>query len=311
MARSRRMNERVGLAGLVVAFLASMTLAAAASTQPTPSRTTELIDRATLPLYGKTVLFTAPRNYAGRLGQLLIERGARPVWMPTISIEPLADYSAFDKLIRERDKYSWIAFTSRNGIDAYLNRVEALGLRPADVAGLRTAVIGNDALLLERAGLSPTLIPPVPSPIGIVDELRRRGEVSGVVIVPAPDVIGMEEPAVVPNFIRDLEAIGLKIHRVPAYVTARETRNLDVGTRMLLAGEVDIVAFTSRGEIESLLLHLGAQRDALNKRAALACFGPITSEGARLRNLTVDIVAEDYSRFEGFVSAMEDWARKH
>jgi len=121
----------------------------------------------------------------------------------------------------------------------------------------------------------------------------------------------MEEPAVVPNFIRDLEAIGLKIHPVPAYVTARETRNLDVGTRMLLAGEVDIVAFTSRGEIESLLLHLGAQRDALNKRAALACFGPITSEGARLRNLTVDIVAEDYSRFEGFVSAMEDWARKH
>lgn len=304
------MRRRTGRAALTVAVLGGAMLSVLASAQPAAPRETGLIARTALPLYGKTVLFTAPRNYAGRLGQLLIERGARPVWMPTISIEPLADYSAFDEVIRERDKYDWIAFTSRNGIDAYLNRLEALGLRPADVAGLKTAAIGNDARLLEQAGLKPALVPPAPSPTGIVEELRRRGQVSGVVIVPAPDVVGMDEPAVVPDFIRGLEAIGLKTRRVPAYVTARETANLEVGTRMLLAGEVDIVAFTSRGEIDSLLLHLGERRDVLNSRAALACFGPITSAGARLRNLTVDIVAADYSRFEGFVAAMEDWARK-
>lgn len=304
------MRRRTGRAALTVAVLGGAMLSVLASAQPAAPRETGLIARTALPLYGKTVLFTAPRNYAGRLGQLLIERGARPVWMPTISIEPLADYSAFDEVIRERDKYDWIAFTSRNGIDAYLNRLEALGLRPADVAGLKTAAIGNDARLLEQAGLKPALVPPAPSPTGIVEELRRRGQISGVVIVPAPDVVGMDEPAVVPDFIRGLEAIGLKTRRVPAYVTARETANLEVGTRMLLAGEVDIVAFTSRGEIDSLLLHLGERRDVLNSRAALACFGPITSAGARLRNLTVDIVAADYSRFEGFVAAMEDWARK-
>ncbi len=304
------MRNRTGRAALMAAILAGAMLSVLASAQPAAPRETGLIARTALPLYGKTVLFTAPRNYAGRLGQLLIERGARPVWMPTISIEPMADYSAFDAVIRERDKYDWIAFTSRNGIDAYLNRIEALGLRPADVAGLKTAAIGNDARLLEQAGLKPTLVPPAPSPTGIVDELRRRGQVSGVVIVPAPDVVGMDEPAVVPDFVRDLEAIGLKTRRVPAYVTARETANLDVGTRMLLAGEVDIVAFTSRGEIDSLLMHLGERRDVLNSRAALACFGPITSEGARLRNLRVDIIATDYSRFEGFVAAMEDWARR-
>lgn len=304
------MRRRTGRAALTVAVLGGAMLSVLASAQPAAPRETGLIARTALPLYGKTVLFTAPRNYAGRLGQLLIERGARPVWMPTISIEPLADYSAFDEVIRERDKYDWIAFTSRNGIDAYLNRLEALGLRPADVAGLKTAAIGNDARLLEQAGLKPALVPPAPSPTGIVEELRRRGQISGVVIVPAPDVVGMDEPAVVPDFVRGLEAIGLKTRRVPAYVTARETANLEVGTRMLLAGEVDIVAFTSRGEIDSLLLHLGERRDVLNSRAALACFGPITSAGARLRNLTVDIVAADYSRFEGFVAAMEDWARK-
>ncbi|MCC7257059.1 MAG: uroporphyrinogen-III synthase [Gammaproteobacteria bacterium] len=289
------------LTGLAVVPQAALTAGQA-------PRQTDLVARSSLPLYGKTILYTAPRNYAGRLGQLLIERGARPIWMPTITIEPVADYREFDEVIREREKYRWIAFTSRNGIDAYLNRIEALGLKPADVVGLKTAAIGNDAALLEQSGLKPALMPPVPSPTGIVEELERRGETQGVVIVPAPDVVGMAEPAVVPDFVRDLERIGLKTRRVPAYVTARETKHLEIGTRLLLAGEIDIVAFTSRGEIDSLLLHLGNRRDALSSKIAVACFGPITSEGARLQNLTVDIVSEQYSRFEGFVSAMEKWA---
>jgi len=120
----------------------------------------------------------------------------------------------------------------------------------------------------------------------------------------------MEEPAVVPDFIRDLEAIGLKTRRVPAYVTARETQGLERGTRMLLNGEIDMIAFTSRGEIDSLLAHLGGDSAVLNQKTVVACFGPITSEGARLRNIRIDVVARDYSRFEGFVAAMEDWYRK-
>lgn len=294
-----------------IAVAALLVLPAFAMAQQDTPRQTDLIDRATLPLYGKTVLFTTPRNYAGRLGQLLIEAGARPIWMPTITIDPVPDHSVFDQVIRDRDQYAWIAFTSRNGIDAYLNRIEALGLVPADVAGLRTAAIGNDARLLEQVGLVPTLVPPVPSPGGIVDELKRRGETSGIVLVPAPDVVGMDEPDVVPDFIRDLEGIGLETKRVPAYVTGREMENLELGTRMLLAGEIDMIAFTSRGEIESLLLHLGEDRNVLNEKTVLACFGPITAEGARLRELRVDVISEDFSRFEGFIDAMENWFRNN
>ncbi len=293
---------------LLVAVCAGPSLAAEHA-EARPERESSLIYRTDLPLYGKTVLYTTPRNYAGKLGRLLIEHGARPVWMPTIYIEPMADYRVFDEVLRERDKYDWIAFTSRNGIDAYLNRMAALGLAPGDVAGLKAAAIGNDAGLLKQAGITPVLVPPTPSPIGMVKEFERRGVGSGTVLVPAPDVIGMEEPRVVPEFIENLEAIGLQTKRVPAYVTARETADLELGTKLLLAGDIDMIAFTSRGEIESLLLHLGDDRTALNEKTVLACFGPITSAGAELRNLRVDVVAEDYSRFEGFVAAMENYYR--
>jgi len=304
------MRNCIKVASRLILLMVLGSLAPLLAAEPSAkARTTDLIERASLPLYGKTVLFTAPRNYAGRLGQLLIERGARPVWMPTIYIEPVPDYKVFDEVLRERDKYDWIAFTSRNGIEAYLNRLEALGLGANDVRQLKSAAIGNDARLLEQAGITPALVPVAPSPIGIVEELKRRGITSGTVLVPAPDVIGMEEPAVVPDFIRDLEAIGLKTKRVPAYVTARETQGLERGTQMLRNGEIDMIAFTSRGEIDSLLQYLGGDGDVLNQKTVVACFGPITSEGARLRKIRVDVVARDYSRFEGFVAAMEDWYR--
>jgi len=265
-----------------------------------------LVARQDLPLHGKTILFTLPRNYAGRLGQLLIEHGARPVWMPTIVIEPMADYREFDAAIRNRDQYDWIAFTSRNGIEAFFSRMDALGLEPADFANVKIAAIGNDARALEQGGIKPDLVPAIPSPQGIADELADRGS-SGTVLVPVPDVIWMEEPQVVPDFIAALEEVGLTTQRIPAYVTAKATEGLSVGTAMLREGEIDMIAFASRGEVESLLLHLGDERDILDENTAVACFGPITAAGAVKRNIRVDVVAKDYSRFEGFIEAMEQY----
>lgn len=266
-----------------------------------------LLDRSEMPLYGKTILYTAPRNYAGRLGGLLIERGAQPVWMPTIVIEPMADYTLLDQALRNRRDFEWVAFSSRNGIEAFLGRMEALGLRPADVGDMKFAAIGNDSRALEAAGIEPDLVPTVASTKGMVSELAAMGVKEGDVLVPAPDVVGMEEPLVIPEFIEALQGIGLRTHRVPAYVTARATDGLSIGTDLLLAGKIDMLAFTSRGEIESLLLHLGERRDALDDDLSIACFGPVTATGARLRKLRVDVQAKDYSRFEGFVAAMENY----
>lgn len=305
-ASGRDRRFAVFLVALAFATIQLAPIPVAAGAHKTIDRA--LIGRDEMPLYGKTILYTTPRNYAGRLGRYLIEHGARAIWMPTIVIEPMPDYSVFDDVLRNAGKYDWIAFTSRNGIEALLDRMEALGLQQADLKGLRFAAVGNDAKALEQAGITPDIVPPVSSPIGIVNELKRQGYTSGTVLVPAPEVVGMEEPEVVPDFIRDLEAIGLDTVKVPAYVTARATDGLELGTQLLLDGKVDVIAFTSRGEMESLLLHLGDKRDVLDgDDTAIACFGPITAGGAKLRNIRVDIVGDDYSRFQGFVSAMEDY----
>jgi len=149
MTAFRSITPRLGAVGVaaMACLLAFHAPAIAADTPPS------LVARQDLPLHGKTILFTTPRNYAGKLGGLLIEHGARPVWMPTIVIEPMRDYAEFDRALTERDRYDWFAFTSRNGIEAFFSRLEALGLVAADFAGVKFAAIGNDARALEAGGI--------------------------------------------------------------------------------------------------------------------------------------------------------------
>ncbi len=43
-------------------------------------------DESQMPLIGKRIMITAPRQYAHKLAAHLIMAGARPVWVPSISI---------------------------------------------------------------------------------------------------------------------------------------------------------------------------------------------------------------------------------
>eukprot|EP01052_Picozoa_sp_SAG31_P026465 SAG31_NODE_2398_length_5781_cov_6.178061_5_plen_207_part_00 len=80
-----------------------------------------------LPLLGRRIAVTAPRNYAIRLSEQLARLGAKPIVMSTIATEPLPDYTELDGAIRELASYDYIAFTSRNGIEAFLRRTIELG----------------------------------------------------------------------------------------------------------------------------------------------------------------------------------------
>lgn len=267
-----------------------------------------LIAREQLPLFGKRVLFCTPRNYAQKLARLLVRHGARPFWMPTIVIEPLSNYSSFDAAIRALSEYDWISFTSRNGIEAFFDRLDALGLDEQVLADTKVSALGNDGTALEEMGIHVDLLPPAASTRGVAEELKRRRETRGRILVPVPEVVGMDEPSVIPDFIRALEELGMQPHRVPAYGTHCVTDGLELELQLLLDGAFDVVAFTSVGEIDGLLHLLGERRDVLRDQT-VACYGPVTADGARQRDLRVDIVAEDYSVFEGYVAALEDYFR--
>lgn len=268
-----------------------------------------LIAREDLPLFGKRVLFCAPRNYAQKLARLLVRHGALPVWTPTIVIEPMKDYSEFDDAIRNLADYDWISFTSRNGIEAFFNRIEVLGLDASILSEVKVSALGNDGKALEAKGIRVDLLPRAASTRGVIEELERRGEASSRILLPVPEVFGMDEPSVIPDYVQGLKSIGMQPHRVPAYATHRVTEGLEAEIQMILDEKVDLIAFSSVAEIDGLLYMLADRADILAKHT-VACYGPVTANGAEQRDLRVDFAAENYSVFEGYIEAMENFFRR-
>ena len=73
------------------------------------------------PLFGKQIVVTRTRSQAGELSAQLRCIGADVDEMPTIRIEPPEDIKAFAQLVQDAHKYSWIIFTSPNGVDAFFD----------------------------------------------------------------------------------------------------------------------------------------------------------------------------------------------
>lgn len=270
-----------------------------------------LVSKKDLPLRDKRVFFTAPRHYAAGLAEALVERGARPVWAPTIETWPMDDLTEIDAALAKLDTYDWIAFTSTNGVEALCQRLTALGRNVKELEKTKLSALGSDADALVAAGLRVDLRAKVGDPTGLIDELRPFGITGKNILVPAPRVIGVPEPFVVPEFIEDLRKAGAKPHRLDAYQTvAVEASIISSELALLEKGEIDIVVFTSSAEQLALLKLLNGRTEVVN-RAKVAYMGDFSARTGRERGLNVDIVpaSKNYS-MKILVSAMEDYFRK-
>ncbi|GAB4848356.1 hypothetical protein Ancab_003049 [Ancistrocladus abbreviatus] len=280
----------------------------------------------------RTVAFTTPQNYAHRLSRLLTLKKWIPLWCPTVVVEPTP--RTHSNLLRYLtppspnhgfsllEDFSAVAFSSRTGISAFLDALLETQSPPLSPYGesFTISALGNDSELLtpdfvaricansERVIVS---VPPNATPSGLVESLgpgmARR------VLCPVPLVVGLEEPPVVPDFLRDLGQMGWAAVRVDAYETRWAgpkcaERLVDNGER---EGEgVDAIVFTSTAEVEGLLkslVEIGLGWCGLRKRwpgLVVAAHGPVTALGAERLGVRVDVVSSRFSSFDGVVEAL-------
>ncbi|KAF8780950.1 hypothetical protein HU200_000915 [Digitaria exilis] len=281
----------------------------------------------TLSLAGRRVAFTTPQTggggaYGGRLGSLLRQRGARPVPVSTIAVEPHdPDRLRHFLLPGALDHFAALAFTSRSGISAFAGALPSSHRPLSDASALpfTVAALGSDADLLDGAFLSrlcgdagatrvTVLVPDVPTPAGLVEAL---GSGSGRrVLCPVPDVVGLREPPVVPDFLAGLEAAGWVAVRAPAYTTSWAGPGCAEALVDPDAATPDAVVFTSTAEVEGLLKGLDAVGWSWARLRArwpgmvVAAHGPVTADGARSLGVEVDVVSARFSSFHGVVDAL-------
>ncbi|RAM49018.1 MAG: uroporphyrinogen-III synthase [Hapalosiphonaceae cyanobacterium JJU2] len=270
-----------------------------------------MIPSVQLPLYGKRILVTAPRNYAARLLPELIAQGALPVLMPTIETCLVANFTALDAALAQINTFDWIAFTSRNGINAFFQRLEQLGIEVSVLKNCRISAVGKDAERLASFGVEVDLVPQEPSPKGIIAELAKIPDINKqTVLVPVPEVVGITEPNIIPNFLAGLKNLGMAVTRVPTYMTRCLDKSLyDVELNLIRQGKIDAIAFSSTAEISGFLQMITSKTDY--QQSVIACFGPYTAANAKSLGMNVSIVAKNYSSFAGFAEAIANFMSLH
>jgi uroporphyrinogen-III synthase len=279
-----------------------------------------------LPLQGKRVLVTRTRDQASVLSAQLRDLGAMPIEFPTIRIVPPQDWHALDAALRrlyEPSKdaasfYTWLVFTSANGVTICCERLRVLGYDPAALQGVRVAAIGPaTAAALASYGIATDLVPDEYIAEGVaaalIEDAERRGNpLAGQRILLARAAEARKV------LVTALQEVGAQVDEVAAYYTHTVTRDDESGHAildMLRRRQLDILTFTSSSTVRNFSIWLqSAMQDDMKQETllaypTLACIGPITAQTARELGLRVDLEAQEFT-IEGLVKALVQYEEK-
>ena len=275
-----------------------------------------------LPLQGKRILVTRTREQAGALSERLSALGAIPVEFPTIRIAPPRDWTPLDNALKRlcvpttEPFYTWLVFTSANGVTFCFERLRSLGFDISTIRNVRVAAIGPaTAAALARYGISAELVPgeyiaeDVAS--ALIEDARRRGEtLEGKRILVARAAEARKV------LITELQRAGALVDEVAAYQTITVAKDDEQGRevlQLLVAHQLDILTFTSSSTVRNFMQWLidcqpnstSSYRDLVtrNPQCKIACIGPITSQTARELGLDVQIEASEFT-IDGLVEAI-------
>ena len=249
------------------------------------------------PLFGRRILVTRAREQASGFAEQLELLGAETVEFPVIKIAPPADYDPLDAALEKLGEYSWIIFTSENGVKSFFKRLNEKGKDIRSLQGAKVCAIGPRTR--EVLGLRGLLVDYVPSEYraeAVVEMLQGRLKQGEKVLLPRADIAR----ALLPQALREM---GAEVDNVTAYRTVRGEGNAELLREQLQAGEIDMATFTSSSTVVNLLEMLGEGAEGLLDGLAIAAIGPITAATAADRGLKVNIEAQEYT-IDGLIEAI-------
>ena len=264
---------------------------------------------AALPLAGRRIIVTRASRQAGELTRELESHGAEVLPCPTIEIREPVSWEGLDRALANLGQYEWLVFTSVNGVDFFLRRLDELGRGRAELTPIKICAVGKKtAERLKSEGLRVDLTPARFTAESLVEAFLKRYGVGQRLrgtrmLLPASrttrDVI---RPA--------LDKVGVQVDVVEAYQTVLPSAKSEEVIRLLGGEQADYIVFTSPSTVANLALLL--ETDSLASHLThtrIACIGPVTAEAARLHGLMVQIQPEEHTA-EAMVRALIEDARQ-
>jgi uroporphyrinogen III methyltransferase/synthase len=257
--------------------------------------------KAGAPLAGKRIVITRARSQASRLARSIEELGGEVIEFPTIDIQPPESYAALDDAITRIDSYDWLIFTSVNGVEQFLSRLQKSGKSLTELKDVNIAAIGPEtATRLAAAGCQGCIVPKRYQAEGILETLNpavMRGK--RVLIARAA-----KARELLPETLRQW---GATVDVIAAYRTVIPATDGSALENLLQAHGVDMITFTSSSTVANFVQLFPRQSLAsLLDGVAVACIGPITRKTVEEMGGHTDVVSKEFT-IPGLVRAIVDY----
>jgi len=247
-----------------------------------------------LPLFGRRIVTTRAKGQADALTSRLKALGADVIEIPTIEIQPAADYGPLDRALSELASYDWLIFTSANGVRFFLERLDA---STVDLRALRARIcaIGPATrAAIEALHLKVDLMGSEYVAEGLLAAFAAHDLAGRRVLLPRAAVARDLVPV-------ELARRGAHVDVVEAYRTVTpEGACAQAASIFGGARKLDCITFTSSSTVQNFVAAAGAQTLAGVKVASI---GPVTTGTARRLGIAVDAEARMFT-VDGLVDAV-------
>ena len=229
-------------------------------------------------LDGKRILVTGSRNMADSLEKEFEQYGGETIAISLV--ETIPDYSDCDDILNCIEKYSWLIFTSANGVNIFFDRLKSLKLDIRKLANAKFAVVGTSTKkALEKYGLYADFIPSKFTSKTLADELSEDLTDKDKVLI----VRGKQGK----NFIEDkFNDMSVDFDKICIYETIQDERRADEVKR--ICSDVDYIVVTSGSGARALKDMAGCEHDNI------VVIGPVTKRDCEEAGLSVKLVAEEF-----------------
>ena len=252
------------------------------------------------PFFGKRIVVTRTRKQASRLSSQLSELGAEVLEIPTIRVEPAADRQAVVDAMMELNSYSWLVFTSPNGVDMFFDMFFKAFPDLRDLGGVRIAAVGPaTAAKLKDLHLAVDVMPQKYLTKEVAQAINEFENVENLKILLARAKVAN------PDLPKELEELGAIVDDIACYQTVQETEDVTGHAEDFSENGADVITFTSSSTVENF--HARFDLPAMVKKfpdLALASIGPETSRAIIELGLQPDIEATEHT-IAGLVEALQ------
>jgi len=247
---------------------------------------------AARPLFGQRILLTRPERQNAPVAHRLRELGAEVLVQPAIEIGPPRDWQEVDRVLRALDRYEWIVFSSANGVQFFLDRLETLHGDVRRLGRARIAAIGpGTAEALRRYHVRADLVPDAFRAEALAEALLKGTHGQNFLLIRASR--GREVLA------EQLAAAGKQVEQVVAYQSTDVAEPAREVLQAMAAGKIDWVTVTSSAIAQSLARLFGETL----RRTRLASISPVTSATLATLGFPPTVEATRYT-MDGLVEAI-------